>query len=500
VDILTNLAMGFGFALSPENLAFALIGAFLGTLLGAMPGIGPSTALALLLPVTFGMNPSTALVMLVAVYSGVMFGGRIPAILINTPGDSNAVATTFDGYPLMQQGKGAQAMGISAVSSFMGGIMAVVVLTVAAPYIARVATRFGPPEIFALVIFGLSTVVGLAGRSIWKGLAMAFLGGLLGMIGPEIAAGEIRFAPFREIRSGLNFVAVVIGLFGIAEVLVRLENSARIKHQSSDLKLLDMIPSLSDMRRYSGAMLRAFGIGTLVGVLPGAGGTLGSFLAYSAERSVSREPERFGKGAMEGVVASETSDNASANASLIPLMSLGIPGSGGTAILLGALVMYGLQPGPLLFMRSPDVAWTVIASLYISMTMLLITNIVAIPLLMRLVYASDGFLNGVIIAFCFVGAYTLNFQTFEIWQMIVFGILGYAMRKFGYPAAPLILALVLAPIGENAIGRSLMLSQGDIGFFLQRPVAMVFLVLAALVVLVPAARSTWRTYKRYAAQ
>ena len=356
MDILANLATGFGFALSPENLFFALLGAFLGTLLGAMPGIGPSTALALLLPVTFGMEPSTALVMLVAVYSGVMFGGRIPAILINTPGDSNAVATTFDGYPLMQQGKGAQAMGISAVSSFIGGMLAVIVLTLAAPYSARVATRFGPPEIFALVVFGLSTVVGLAGRSVWKGLAMAFLGGLLGMVGPEIAAGQIRFAVFRELRGGLNFVAVVIGLFGIAEVLVRLENSIKIKHHSSTLRLLDMIPSLADMRRYSGAMLRAFGIGTLVGVLPGAGGTLGSFLAYTAERSVSREPERFGKGAMEGVVASETSDNASANASLIPLMSLGIPGSGGTAILLGALIMYGLQPGPLLFMRSPDVA------------------------------------------------------------------------------------------------------------------------------------------------
>jgi len=492
MEIYENLMMGFGFALSFENLLFALLGAFIGTLLGAMPGIGPSTALALMLPVTFGMNPSTALVMLVAIYSGVMFGGRIPAILINTPGDSNAVVTTFDGYPLMQQGRGAQAMGLSALCSFIGGILAVIVLTVAGPYIARAAVQFGPAEIFALVVFGLSTVVGLGGKSLWKGLTMAFLGALLGTIGPEITAGEIRFAIFQELRGGLNFVAVVIGLFGLAEVLVRIEKSVVITQGKSGLTLKDMILSARDLGRYIPSIMRSFIIGTAVGLLPGAGGTLSTFLAYGAEKGISKEPQKFGKGAMEGVIASETSDNASANASLIPLMSLGIPGSGGTAILLAALVMYGLQPGPLLFTRSPDVTWTVIASLYISMTMLLITNIVAIPLLMRMVYFSNGFMNGIIVAFCFVGAFALSFSVFEIWLVIAFGILGYAIRKLDYPAAPLILALVLAPIGENAISRTLMLTQGEISFFLGRPVALVLFALSCVVLFYPVIRRVFR--------
>lgn len=281
----------------------------------------------------------------------------------------------------------------------------------------------------------------------------------------------------------------MIGLFGIAEVLVRVERAGSVTPSETSLRMRDMLPTSARLWQLSPSIFRAFGIGTLVGVLPGAGGTLGSFLAYSAERGVSKQPERFGKGAIEGVIASETSDNASANASLIPLMSLGIPGSGGTAILLGALVMYGLQPGPLFFAQSGDVAWTVIASLYISMTMLLITNIVAIPLMIRAVYASDRCLGGVIVAFCFVGAYALNFSAFEVWQCIVFGVLGYAMRRFDYPAAPLILALVLAPIGENAIGRSLMLSQGELSYFLARPVAMGFAALAMAAFLFPLIRA-----------
>lgn len=485
MDILSNLLMGFGNSLSPSNLLFALAGSFIGTLLGALPGIGPSTAIALLLPVTFGMDPSSALVMMVAVYAGVMYGGRIPAILINTPGDSNAVVTTFDGYPLMQQGLGAKAMGMSAVCSFLGGLFATIVLTTAAPGIARFATRFGPPEILALVVFGLSTVVGLSGRSIWRGLAMAFLGGLLGMIGPEIAAGHIRYAVAQELSDGLNFVAVVIGLFGVAEVLVRLEKPVLVHTATVAMRVREMLPTPPDLARYKWSIARCGMVGTLVGTLPGAGGTLSSFLAYALERGVSKTPERFGKGAMEGVIASETADNASANASLIPLMALGIPGSGGTAILLGALIMYGLQPGPLFFVQSGEIAWTVISSLYISNTMLLITNIVAIPLLMRLVYASDRYLNSVIIAFCFVGAFALNFSTFDIWLVLIFGMLGYAMRKYDYPAAPLILALVLAPIGESALARSLMLSQGSLGIFVERPVALAFLLMAAAAFFLP---------------
>jgi putative tricarboxylic transport membrane protein len=369
---------------------------------------------------------------------------------------------------------------MSALASFIGGSVAIILLTVAAPSIARFATRFGPVEMFTLVLFGISTVIGLSGRSVAKGLAMALLGALLGVIGPEVTAGYIRYGFHPELRDGLNFIAVVIGLFGVSEVLVRIEKPLEVKVQTFNFLIREILPSRQELLRYWRSIARCSLIGWLVGVLPGAGGTLASFLAYSVERSASKTPEKFGQGAMEGVIASESADNAAVGGSLIPLMALGIPGSGGTAILLGALVMYGLRPGPLFFTQSGDVAWTVISSLYISNTILLLTNVFAIPLFVMLINIGLRYLNGIVIALCFVGAFSLSFSSFDIWVTLLFGVFGYFMKKLDYPPAPLIMGLVLAPLAETALARSLMLSQGNLAIFIERPIAAVFLILALL--------------------
>jgi putative tricarboxylic transport membrane protein len=479
VEVLGQLAGGFAAALSPTNLMMAALGALLGTLVGVLPGLGPTAAIAILFPLTTVLAPVPAIIMLAGIYYGAMYGGSTTAILLNIPGEVASVPTCLDGYPMARQGRGGVALGIAAIGSFFAGTLGVVALTFCAPLLADQALRFGPPEYFGLMVLAFTVVASLSSASLVKGFAMAAVGYLVSLTGLGPSTAEPRFTfEWTPLMSGVDLIAMVVGLFAISEVFLGLEE-ARVAIAE---KIRDVFPSWADLKAAIPAILRGSGIGFVLGLLPGCAPGVTVFMAYDAERRISSHPERFGKGAIEGVAAPESANNATSTAGFIPLLALGIPGSAPLAVLLGGLMVYGLQPGPLLFEKNPDFVWTVIASFYIGNVILLVLNLPLIGLWARLTRIPYGILGPVILLLSFLGAYSVRNSMFDVGVSLVFGAIGYLLRKYQWPLAPLLLAFILGPLLEKYLLQSLSMSGGNPLIFVQRGLSLA-LILAAGVLL-----------------
>ena len=480
MDTLPQIAAGLVAAVSPAYLAYAFVGCVLGTLIGVLPGLGPAAGTAILIPLTFKLDPTGAIIMLAAIYYGAMYGGTITSVLINVPGEAASVITCSDGHQMAKQGRGGTALGIAAIGSALGGVAATIALILVAPPLARFALEFGPPEFFALMLFGLCLVSGLAGRSILAALMMTVLGLLLAMIGIDPVRGAPRFAfDVPELYDGIGFIPVAMGLFGVAEILLTAEQPLR---EVAREKLSSLLPNREEWRRSWGAIGRGTAIGFGLGLVPGIGSIVPTFVAYVAEKRLSKEPERFGKGAIEGVAAPESANNAYANAAMIPFLSLGIPSSPTIAVLMGAFIINGLTPGPFLFKERPDLVWTVIASFLVGNVILLALNLPLVGLWARLLHVPFRYLAVGVLLFCVIGAYSLQQSVFDVWVMLVFGVIGYAFRKVNLPLAPLVLGLILGPPLERSLRTSLEMSAGDFSIFVTRPLCVVLLLASAAVV------------------
>src|SRR5882672_1862241 len=478
--MLQHLVSGFAAALTPAYLAYALVGCTLGTLIGVLPGLGPAAGTAILIPLTFKLDPTGAIIMLSAIYYGAMYGGTITSVLINVPGEAASVITCIDGHQMAKQGRGGTALGIAAIGSFIGGIVATLALVVVAPPLAQMALKFGPPEFFALMLFGLCLVSGLAGRSMLAALLMTVLGLLLAMIGIDPVRGAPRFAfDIPDLYDGIGFIAVVMGLFGVSEILLAAEAPAG---EAVRAKLSKLLPSREEWRRSVGAIWRGTGIGFGLGLIPGIGAIVPTFMAYIAEKRLSKTPERFGKGAIEGVAAPESANNAYANAAMIPFLTLGIPSSPTIAVLMGAFIINGITPGPFLFQERPDLVWTVIASFFIGNVILLALNLPLVGLWARLLKIPFSYMCAGVLIFCIIGAYGLKQSLFDVWVMLGFGVLGYLLRKLEFPVAPAILALILGPMMEKSLRTTLEISGGSFAIFLDRPVALALLAVPLIVI------------------
>ncbi len=481
MDTLQHLANGFAAALTPAYLAYAFAGCLLGTLIGVLPGLGPAAGTAILIPLTFKLDPTGGIIMLAAIYYGAMYGGTITSVLINVPGEAASVITCIDGHQMAKQGRGGTALGIAAIGSFVGGIAATLALVVVAPPLAQLALKFGPPEFFALMLFGLCLVSGLAGGSMLAAMLMTVLGLLLAMIGIDPVRGAPRFAfDIPDLYDGIGFIAVVMGLFGVSEILLAAEGPAGKVLRSKFSKLL---PSREEWRLSVGAIWRGTGIGFVLGLIPGIGSIVPTFMSYIAEKRLSKTPERFGKGAIEGVAGPEAANNAYANAAMIPFLTLGIPSSPTIAVLMGAFIINGITPGPFLFQERPDLVWTVIASFFIGNVILLVLNLPLVGLWAKLLDLPFQYLCVGVLLFCVVGAYSLQQSIFDVWIMIAFGIIGYVFRKLELPLAPLVLGLILGPAIEKSLRTSLEMSAGDYSIFFTRPLCLGLLIAAAAVLL-----------------
>ncbi len=483
MDILSSLALGFSVVFQWDNLLFCLLGVVLGQIIGALPGIGPSAGIALLLPLTFGGDPIASTIMFAGIYYGAQYGGTITSVLVSIPGESSTVMTSLDGHQMARNGLAGPALGMAAVASFIAGTLATVGLMLAAPALARAALAFGPPEYFALVVLGLGALA-IVGGSLLKGLVMGVLGLLLSTVGMDPQVGLPRFT-FGQIwlLSGFEFVVLAVAFYGVGEVLAMA--GQRDSGQLIGVKVKNVYPTRADMRACRGPILRGTAIGYVIGVLPGAGATIASFIAYAVEKKVSRTPERFGKGAIEAVAAPEAANNAAATGAMVPMFALGIPGSGTTAIMLGALIMFGLRPGPQLFEANPNLVWGIIASLYVGNVILLILNLPLAGLFAQLLRVPYAVLYPIILAICVAGVYSQANSTDDLWIMVGFGVLGYLMKRYDYSAAPLVLGLVLGPLFENALRQSLTLSHGSMGIFIGRPISAILLGVTAAVLLAP---------------
>jgi len=487
-----DLLQGFQVALSPQNVLSCLVGVTAGTLIGVLPGIGPVTGVALFIPITFGMPPTAAIITMAGVYYGAMYGGSTTSILINVPGESSSVMTTLDGYQMAKKGRAGPALGMAAFASFIAGTFAIVLLTFVAPALASVALSFGPPEYFALTFMGLTMVTSLSGDSMVKGLLSGVFGLIVACVGVDAISGQERFT-FGSIYllDGLGFIGVAVGLFAVAEVLVNLEQPLQQVFIRTALGLRSLFPNLQDWRDSLGPIARGSVLGFFVGVLPGAGATIASFLAYALEKKVSPHPERFGTGIIQGVAAPEGANNAAAGGAMVPLLTLGIPGSGTTAVLLGALLIHGLRPGPLLFSTSPEVVWGVIASMYVGNVLLLILNLPLVGLWASILRVPYRILMPLIVTISAVGVFATDNDPFDMWIMLAFGLIGYLMRKLEIPAAPAVLGLVLGPLVERSLRQSLTMSHGDLTIFLDRPISAVLVTIALLSLFAPLARALW---------
>src|SRR5574341_1876380 len=430
MDIFQTIVMGFQVALSLQNLLFCFVGVTFGTLIGVLPGIGPVTGVAILIPITYGLSATTAIITMAGVYYGAMYGGSTPSILINVPGESASVVTCLDGYEMAKKGRAAPALGMAALASFIAGTLAVVLLTFIAPPLANVALSFGPPEYFALTFMGLTLVTSLSGESMLKGSMSGVFGLIVACVGVDAISGQERFTfGSMYLLDGLGFIGVAVGLFAVAEVLVNLEEPLPQVYVKTQLSGRSLFPNLQDWKDSLGPIGRSSILGFAIGVLPGAGATIASFLSYAMEKKLSRHPDRFGTGAIEGVAAPESANNAAAGGAMVPLLTLGIPGSGTTAVLLGALLIHGLRPGPLLFQSNPDFVWGVIASMYIGNVMLLILNLPLVGIWASMLRVPYKILMPLIVTISAVGVFATDNNVFDIWVMLAFGIIGYLMRK-----------------------------------------------------------------------
>lgn len=484
MDFLGNLGSGFAIALTPWNLFYAAIGVAIGTAIGVLPGLGVPATIALLLPATYKIDPVPAVIMLAGIYYGAYYGGSTTSILLNIPGEAASVVTCIDGYQMARQGRAGPALGVSAIGSFFAGTVGILGLSLAAPTLAAFAIKFGYPEYSSLVILGLMMAVYLSEESVLKGLVMGVFGLVLATVGLDPVSGVRRFTfGLTPLVDGFNFVVVAMGLFGITEVLCNVEAPEIRDIFKTALK--GLLPTREDWQRCWASVVRGSILGFFIGVLPGGGPIISSFGAYAVEKRLSKHPQDFGKGAIEGVAAPEAANNASSSSSFIPLMTLGIPGNTATAMIFVALMIHGIRPGPLLLEEHPNLFWGVIASMYIGNLMLLGLNLPLIGLWVRLLKVPYRFLAVVIVVICMIGAYSVNNNVFDVGMMVVFGILGYLMRKGGFPACPLILAMILEPMLERTMKQSLLISRGDPLIFFQRPISLTLLSVAGLLVLTP---------------
>jgi putative tricarboxylic transport membrane protein len=477
-----SILYGFQVTFEPVNLLFCAVGVLIGTMVGVLPGIGPVAAMALLLPATFHVTPTASIIMLAGIYYGVQYGGSTTSILVNIPGEASSVITCIEGYQMARKGRAGPALGIAAWGSFLAGTMSIVGLMLVAVPLARAALRFGPPEYFALMCSGLIILTNLAQGSIHKALMMALLGLILGNIGLDIMTGLPRFTlGLNELTDGVGIIPLVMGIFGITEILTNLEGTAEREILKTSLR--NLWPSLKDWAEAKWAIVRGSIIGFLLGILPGGGAILATFVSYAVEKKVSRNPEKFGKGAIEGVAGPESANNAAAGGSLIPLLSLGIPPNPVMAMLFSALIIHGIQPGPLLIKNHPEIFWGLVSSMYIGNVFLLILNLPLISIWVQVLKIPYKVLFPLIILFCLIGVYSMNGVVFDLYVMIFFGAVGYLMRKFGYEPAPLILAYVLGPMLEQNLRQSLLISQGSFMIFITRPISATFLVAAFLLLI-----------------
>jgi putative tricarboxylic transport membrane protein len=468
---LENLLLGFQIAVTPYNLFVAVVGIALGTIIGVLPGLGGANGVAILLPLTFTMPPTSAIILLTCIYWGALFGGAITSVLFNIPGEPWSVATTFDGYPLARQGQGGQALTAAFTSSFMGALFSVILITLFAPLLAEVALRFGPPEFFAIQLLTFSSFVGLGGGNPLKSLVSILLGFLLASVGLDIVTGKLRLTfGVPELMKGFDFIIAVIGLFGIGEILLSVEEGLRFEGARAGMSPRVVFETWRQLPRYWRTFLRSSFIGFWMGFKPG-GATPASFMSYAFAKRFSRTPERFGKGALEGVVAPETAAHAAGVAAMLPMITLGIPGSPTAAVMLGGLIIWGLQPGPMLFKEKPDFVWGLIASMYTGNVIGVLMVLAFVPLFAAILRIPFALLTPLIVVVCAIGAYAVHNSLIDIWFMLIFGVVGYIFKKLDYPLAPLVLALVLGDMAENALRQSLIMSQGSPAIFLTRPIA-----------------------------
>jgi putative tricarboxylic transport membrane protein len=486
MDIADGLLHGFYVALQPTNVLWCFVGCLLGTVVGILPGLGPAATISLLLPLTFSMDPAGGVIMMAGIYYGAKYGGSTTSILLNIPGESSSVATCLDGYQMARKGRAGAALGIAAVASFVAGTVGIVLLTLVAPPVAAFALRFSSPEYFALMVLGLALVVLLSGPSLIKGLLALLVGLWLTSIGTDIFTAQARFifgqAP---LLGGIEFMVVAIGVFAVGEVLANIEGGEESQMLPVPRGLRNLLPTWADLMACRFAFLNGSVVGFLIGVLPGAGGTIASFISYGLEKAVSRHPEKFGTGVPEGVAAPEGANNADTGGALVPLLTLGIPGGSSTAILLSALIIWGIRPGPLMMQESPDVFWGLVASMYIGNVMLLVLNLPLVPLFAQLLRLPTFVLHPFIFGISIIGVYGVTGRVFDTVLLAGFGLLGYIMTKLKYPSAPLILGFVLGDAMERALRQSLMMSQGDLMMLVERPISAVMLACAALVLVLP---------------
>jgi putative tricarboxylic transport membrane protein len=484
IEILQSVIFGFQVALQPTNLIYCFFGVLIGTLVGVLPGLGPAAAIALLLPTTFRITCVSATIMLAGIYYGAMYGGSTTSILVNIPGEAASVVTCLDGYQMALKGRAGPALGIAAFGSFIAGTFAVIALTFVGPLLSNIALAFGPPEYFSLMIVGITVLTFLSSGSMIKALIMAGVGLILSGVGMDTISGKYRFTfNIQSLLDGVGVVPVAMGLFGISEVLLNLETE--INRDILTTKVKNLFPTLKDWADSLWSIVRGSILGFFLGIIPGGGAVVASFASYAIEKKASKHPEEFGKGAIQGVAGPESANNSAAGGSFIPLLTLGIPANPVMAILLGALMIHGLQPGPLLMQNAPDLFWGTIVSMYIGNAMLLVLNLPLIPMWVKVLKVPYYLLYPLILLFCLIGAYSLDNTVADIVIMLIFGILGFLMKKLRYDGAPMILALVLGQKLETSLRRSLIMSQGDFSIFVTRPISLGFLITAVLLLIVP---------------
>lgn len=483
MDLWANIAAGFATAVSIENLAYCFMGVFLGTFFGALPGIGSLAAVSMLLPLTYYLEPTTALVMLAGVYYGAEYGGSTSSILLNLPGTPSNAITCLDGYPMTQQGRAGVALFATTIASFFGGTFGIILLYTLAPVIVQWALAFGPAEYFAIMIFGLVAAATVTQDAPAKGLAMVVIGMMLGTVGADLSTGIARYSfGYFELHDGISFIAIAMGLFGVSEIIMSIANNVN-KPFIQSVTFRSMIPTRDEVRRSPMPMVRGAGIGAFFGALPGTGPSIATFIGYAIEKRVSRRPEEFGKGAIEGIMSPESANNAAVQAAFIPTMTLGIPGSATMAVMMGALLIHGIQPGPQLMQQNPDIFWGLAASFWIGNLLLLILNIPLIGVWVRLLKIPYGILYPAVICFICIGVYTVRTSVFDVMLVLMFGVAGYLLRLMRFELAPLLIGFILGPMVEENFKRAMLIYHGDFTRLMERPISGTLLAMTALLLL-----------------
>ena len=492
-DIFNNLATGFGAALSYKNLWFAFLGVMLGTLIGVLPGIGPIPTIAMLLPVTFGLDPLSSLIMLAGIYYGAQYGGSTTSILVNMPGEASSIVTTLDGHPMARQGRAGAALSVAALGSFFAGCVGTIFIAAFGPLLSKLAQEFNSPDYFSLMVLGLVMAVVLAHGSVVKAIGMVLIGLLLGLVGTDVNSGLTRYTfGISEIWDGIDFLPLVIGLFGIVEIIRNLEQHS-LHRTPVSTRIRDLWPSKKDFLESYPAVLRGTALGSLLGILPGGGAVLAAFASYTLEKKIAKDPSRFGKGAIEGVAGPESANNAAAQTSFIPLLTLGLPSNAVMAIMMGAMIIHGIQPGSAVMTKHPELFWGMVASMWIGNAMLLVINLPLVGIWVKLLSVPYRLLYPAILLFCLIGVYSTNNNTAQMVLTAVFTLFGYILLRFGCEPAPLVLGFVLGPVMEENLRRALVFSRGDPMIFIDRPISATLLAMTIAVIIlvvVPQIRRT----------